>query len=358
MRVSTALIRRYIATVETAKHRPFQFLPVSILPDNMLIAIASDDALSLGVLSSQVHMRWALATGGRLGIGNDPRYNKSRRFEPFPFPADDTGLTPALADRIRSVAEQLDAHRKNRQAAHPEPTLTGMYNVLDKLRSGAPLTPKDKAIHEQGLIGVLRMLHDELDAAVLQSYGWADLHLPADTDELLLRLVALNAKRAAEEAAGTVRWLRPEFQLRGQPGEQTEIETAPDAPALPVPAAALVKRPWPAGLPEQIKAVAETLAAGAAPLTLAELESRFAARGRSRDRLPVILDTLEALARARRSGAGLAGGIDPCNAMLVGPKATRPSLAVPPPLSAMAEGCRPPSIDATPAALAGPRRVV
>jgi len=249
-----------------------------------------------------VHVTWAIVTGGRLGVGNDPVYSKSTCFDPFPFP-DDTGLTPALAERIRNLAEQLDAHRKRQQSAHPELTLTGMYNVLDKLRSGAPLTPKDKAIHEQGLVGVLRTLHDELDAAVLQAYGWADLHLPADTDQLLLRLVALNAKRAAEEAAGTVRWLRPEFQLRGQPGEQAEIETAADTPALPAPAAGVVKRPWPAGLPEQIKAVAETLAAGGPPLTLAELEARFAARGRWRDRLPVILDTLEALGRARRTGA-------------------------------------------------------
>jgi hypothetical protein len=32
------------------------------------------------------------------------------------------------------------------------------------------------------------------------------------TDALLDRLVALNAERAAEEAAGRIRWLRPDFQ--------------------------------------------------------------------------------------------------------------------------------------------------
>ncbi len=65
-----------------------------------------------------------------------PVYNNTRCFEPFPFPSDDTGLTPALADRIRTLAEQLDAHRKARQAAHESVTLTGLYNVLDKLRRG------------------------------------------------------------------------------------------------------------------------------------------------------------------------------------------------------------------------------
>jgi len=112
------------------------------------------------------------------------------------------------------------------KAAHPDATLTAVYNVLEKLRSGGPLTAKEKVIHEHGLVGVLKSLHDELDAAVLQAYGWADLSLPTDTDTLLVRLVELNARRAAEEAAGTVRWLRPEFQQRAQ-GEQAPTAACP-----------------------------------------------------------------------------------------------------------------------------------
>jgi hypothetical protein len=48
LRPALAGLPRYIATVETAKHRLFQFLDASILPDNMLIAIASNDAFHLG----------------------------------------------------------------------------------------------------------------------------------------------------------------------------------------------------------------------------------------------------------------------------------------------------------------------
>ena len=288
----------------------------------------------MGVLSSELHVRWALATGGRLGVGNDPVYNTTRCFEPFPFPSEDTGLTPELTTRIRALAEQLDAHRKTQQAAHAELTLTGMYNVLEKLRRSEPLTAKEKIAHEHGLVSVLKCLHDELDAAVLQAYGWGDLtmrladHGHADVraaavDTLLERLVALNARRAAEEAAGTVRWLRPEFQLRGA-AVQVELDVSPEtdtdtdtdsaddiraaatstavsmAPAVPV-----TRQPWPAGLHEQIKAVAELLSASPVPLALADIEARFSARGRWRDRLPTILDTLEALGRARRLQAGV-----------------------------------------------------
>ena len=57
-------------------------------------------------------MPWALATGGTLGVSNDPRYNKSRCFETFPLPDQDTGLTPALRQHIATLAGQIDTHRK------------------------------------------------------------------------------------------------------------------------------------------------------------------------------------------------------------------------------------------------------
>jgi hypothetical protein len=86
LRPALVNLPRYIATVETAKHRVFQFLDASILPDNMLVAIGLSDGFPLGVLSSRFHIIWALRAGGWLGIGNDPRYSKSRCFDPFPFP--------------------------------------------------------------------------------------------------------------------------------------------------------------------------------------------------------------------------------------------------------------------------------
>jgi hypothetical protein len=303
-------LTRYIATVETAKHRAFQFLDINVMPDNKLVAIALSDALNLGVLSSRVHGAWALAAGSWLGVGNDPVYVKSRCFEAFPFPGEDTGLTPQLAERIRSLAEQLDAHRKARQAAHSTVTITGMYNVLEKLRNGEALTAAERTLNDNGLVGVLQSLHDELDAAVLESYGWGDLSLPADSDALLLRLVELNTKRANEEVAGTVRWLRPDIQLIAGQGEQTAIEgdaEVDDGGEESVPAVAkatFASKPWPTGLAEQIKAVADALADAGTSLDLDGLAARFSSRGRWRERLPTILDALVALGRARAQGDG------------------------------------------------------
>jgi hypothetical protein len=291
---------RLIVTAETAKHRVFAFEQLPFCPDHKLYAICSDDALILGVLSSRLHALWALRAGGRLGVGNDPTWTNTTTFLPFPFPSDDTGLTPALVARIRTLAEQIDAHRKSRQAAHSDVTLTGLYNILEKLRTGDPLTVKERQMHDHGLVAVLKSLHDELDAAVLATYGWSDLNLPADTDSLLERLVELNAKRAQEEAAGRVRWLRPTLQAPAA-GEQAGIELPTDGgTAVPLPTLPTAKRPWPANLPEQIKAIAELLSSQGTPLAVENIALHFSARGRWRERLPTILQTLEALGRARQ----------------------------------------------------------
>ena len=98
-------------------------------------------------------------------MGNDPRYNNSRCFETFPFPDEDTGLTPALRDKIGQLAEQIDAHRKKvlaPESGNTGLTLTGLYNVLAALREGRALSAKEKTIHPPGLVGVLRELKKAL----------------------------------------------------------------------------------------------------------------------------------------------------------------------------------------------------
>ena len=222
-RAAVAGLRRFISTVETAKHRFFVFLDATILPDHKLNVFALDDAFYLGVMSSRIHTTFALAAGSTLE--DRPVYLQSRCFLPFPFPA----CVAAAQERIRQIAEDLDAHRKRVQSQNPGLTLTGMYNVLEKLRASEVLNAKEKQIHDAGLVSVLRQLHDELDAAVFAAYGWS----PTLTDaEILERLVALNADRAKEEASGLVRWLRPDYQSpSGAQPQQTAlaVELEPEA---------------------------------------------------------------------------------------------------------------------------------
>lgn len=291
-------LERYIAVPRTAKWFTFQFISPDTIPDTAVVAFALADHFVLGVLSSRVHSIWATAAGGRLGVGNDPRYQHKQTFNPFPFPAPEE---PEKA-RIRQLAEDLDAHRQARQALHPGLTMTGMYNVLEQLRRGQPLSPKDRQIHEQGLVSVLRQLHDELDAAVLAAYGWDDL-IPAlavhgtasgAEESILLRLVALNAERAAEERRGLVRWLRPDFQSpdgKGQVQAEAEISAATVAASGPKP-------DWPKTLPEQFQALRAALAASPHPQRAEDLAQGFARAPRAR--VAELLDTLATLGHARR----------------------------------------------------------
>jgi hypothetical protein len=174
-----------------------------------------------------------------------------------------------------------------------------------------------KVIHEQGLVSVLKKLHDDLDAAVFDAYGWP--HDLSD-EQILERLVALNAERAAEERRGLIRWLRPEFQnpqgtdaakpagksaahavlpgtgkpsKTGKPAKTSEPEpdesddTADAAPAGK-PAAA-----WPKKLPEQIAAVRDLLTKSSAEWSLAEVAAAF--KGAKRAEVEDVLDSLAAL---------------------------------------------------------------
>lgn len=319
LRASLADLPRYIATVETAKHRTFQFLDGDIAPDNKLICIAIADAYPLGVLSSNVHVAWAIAAGGNLGVGNDPVYVKTRCFETFPFP----DAIPDQQAKIRDLAEQLDAHRKRQQAQHATLTLTGMYNVLSKIRSGEALNAKEKTIHEQGLVSVLQTLHDELDEAVLAAYGWSDIQ-PTDSEEILNRLVALNTERCKEEANGQIRWLRPEYQDRDARNQALALSTptadastefgpsdggdvcSPEPQAEGTKSAAAKsksptnKHPWPATLPEQMALLVKLLSDAPAPLTEANIANHITGKGGWKKRLPDLLQTLVALGRARQ----------------------------------------------------------
>jgi hypothetical protein len=280
-------LSRFISTVETSKHRTFVFLPAGTRPDNMLVNFGFEDAFFLGVLSSRAHVWWTLSRGANLE--DRPRYTKSLCFDPFPFP--DCGEHERAA--IAAIAEELDALRKERLRLHPDLTLTALYNVLSKLRSGGNLTEAERGIHDRGLVGVIRRLHDDLDHEVFGAYGW-----PADiTDhDILTRLVALNRQRAEEEWRGEIRWLRPEFQAG--------IAATPLQRELVVAAATQVGRQsWPKELPEQFKAVRAALAAQAVPARPEEVAAQFV-RVR-RDRVAEVLQTLVSLGQARQAGRGL-----------------------------------------------------
>lgn len=287
LRKALAGLSRFIATTETSKHRVFQFLPAEVLPDHMVVVIASDDAFVLGVLSSRVHVAWALAAGGTLE--DRPRYNKRVCFDPFPFP----DASCAARERVAAVAEKLDAHRKQRQAEHPTLTMTAIYNVMAKLKTGTPLNGSEKVTHEQGLVSALRLLHDELDAAVLDTYGW-----PCDlSDEKIVdSLVALNVERVAEERRGLIRWVRPLYQNPEGTRRAAQVALLGGETPVEVAGSSGLGMPWPKKVLERIAVVRAVLDEADVSFTVVEVAKAF--KGAKRAEVEEVLQGLAALGLA------------------------------------------------------------
>jgi hypothetical protein len=153
-------------------------------------------------------------------------------------------------------------------------------------------------------------LHGDLDAAVFAAYGWPGTLSDA---EILERVVVLNAERAREEAAGHIRWLRPECQLRGEKGEgrgesgegkgqKAEGRSGKQA-ALDLPErktkAKKTKHVWPKTLAERVKAVSDFLRTAEEPLTPEEITKHFS-RAKPED-VSAILETLVVMGQARKA---------------------------------------------------------
>jgi hypothetical protein len=286
-------LRRYVATVDTAKYRFFTFVDSGTVSDDKLVCIASDDAFHLGVLSSMIHVMWALAAGGKLGVGNDPVYVKTSCFDPFPFPD-----PPAeLRARIAELAERLDQHRKDAIARDESVTMTGIYNVVTKLRSMDVFTPAERIVHQAAAGRVLREMHQELDRLVAHAYNW---RWPMNKQEILERLVELHDVRVEEERAGNVRWLRPDYQIPRLGGAVGATGTELDLGDVEVGEDEAQTTPCPSTVLQQIGALQRLVANS--PVTVEQAAGSFS--GAKREMVARHLETLALMGELRVSPEG------------------------------------------------------
>lgn len=250
MRSALAPLKRYIATPRVAKHRMFVWLDVSVLPDSRLYAIAKNDDLTFGILSSRIHEVWSLANASMHGVGNDPTYNAKSCFETFPFPEGcaPSDTRPASPEeefvsipfaQFNPVSGQLE----NTPAPYQLPPLRDpdapcVQHWFAIARASAELstlrdnwlnppewvewqrTPEEekagfpaRAVAKPGYEAELKKrtltnlynlrptwldnAHKTLDAAVAKAYGWSDYTPDMPDEEILRRLLALNQQRSA-----------------------------------------------------------------------------------------------------------------------------------------------------------------
>ena len=196
-----------MAISRVGQHGAFAFLPGDMVYSDSLIVFPLDSHAAFCALQSRPHEIWARFFGS--SMKDDLRYTPSDVFETFPFPRNWT-TDPALED-----AGQAYYNFRAEVMVRNDEGLTKTYNRFHDPDERDPD------------IARLRELHTEMDRAVLAAYGWGDLSATGeflldhevDTEasssrrrqayryrwpdrvrnEVLARLVELNAKQAVEE---------------------------------------------------------------------------------------------------------------------------------------------------------------
>jgi hypothetical protein len=196
---------------------------------NTLDVIAFSNIAPFATLQSRPHEIWARFFAS--SMKDDLRYTPSDCFETFPFP-EGFEISPTL----EAAGQAYHDHRAALMVARNE----GMTKTYNRFHD-----PDERSED----IVRLRELHAEMDRAVLRAYGWDDLADRAEPvfldetneddhtyqgrlfwpsafrDEVLARLLALNAERHAEEVRlGTA----PGMSGKAEDGDDDEQEENED----------------------------------------------------------------------------------------------------------------------------------
>ena len=127
---------------ERRRYIPMEYLNKEVIPGDKLFMIEDSSLISLGVLTSNVHMSWTRAVCGRLK--SDYSYSNTIVYNNFPWPSP----TDAQRAKIEQTAQAiLDA-----RALYPDASLADLYD-------------------ERTMPPELRKAHQENDKAVMAAYG-------------------------------------------------------------------------------------------------------------------------------------------------------------------------------------------
>ena len=205
-REASLALKRVIGISEVTSHVAFAFVPTDCIPGHTIKLFEFDSNAAFCVLQARPHELWARFFGS--SMKDDLRYTPSDCFETFPFP---TGWRGNV--QLEAAGKDYYEYRAGLMISNDE-GLTKTYNRFHNPEERAP------EIHK------LRSLHAAMDQAVLDAYGWSESrtdceflldHEPDDEepgrrrrpwryrwsddvrDEVLARLLALNAERAELE---------------------------------------------------------------------------------------------------------------------------------------------------------------
>jgi hypothetical protein len=219
---AVAGLERVLTITQTSRTVAFTFLPIGMVYSHKLVVFPFDKCAALCALQARPHELWARFFGSTMK--DDAVYTPSDCFETFPFPQD-WEKHPALEAAGKAYFE----FRAGLMVRNSE-GLTKTYNRFHD--------PDER--HADIL--KLRELHSDMDRAVLEAYGWGDISTECEflldyqvdegewgdkkkpwryrwpneiRDEVLARLLELNAERAAAEVRSGAMTVKKRSRKRG-----------------------------------------------------------------------------------------------------------------------------------------------
>ncbi len=200
-------MKRVLINSQVSKHIQFAFVPATMVYAHTANVFPLDTDAAFCVLQARPHEVWARFFGSSLE--DRLRYTASDCLETYPFPAQ------WKANAALDVAGTAYYAFRASLMVRTQMGFTGIYNRFH-----------DPDERDPGILK-LRELHAAMDRAVLDAYGWIDIKTDCEflldyeideqewgdkkkpwryrwsddvREEVLARLLELNAQRAAEEA--------------------------------------------------------------------------------------------------------------------------------------------------------------
>jgi hypothetical protein len=159
-------LREVIVLTQTSKHKGFARVSRGQVFDWKLVIFSSGRASLFCLLQSRPHLGWSEFLGSSLE--DRPVYAPSDCFETFPFPTpllegtDGDSAYQCFVQSLEAIGERYHQFRAELMVANNE-GLTRTYNRFhDPAETDAQ-------------IAELRQLHSEMDLAVLNAYGWGEV---------------------------------------------------------------------------------------------------------------------------------------------------------------------------------------
>jgi hypothetical protein len=206
--VASQSLRRSIVRSRIGNAFAFTFLPSGLVMNEKTVVFPFESYPPFAVLQSRVHEIWAVFLSSTLK--DDLQYTPTQCFGTFPFPRD---------FETNAALEQAGREYYDLRAALMVKNNEGLTKTYNRFNNPDETSPD---------ILRLRELHAAMDRVVLDAYGWTDIQptceflldyeededeegtsrrrkpwryrWPDDIrDEVLARLLALNAQRAEEE---------------------------------------------------------------------------------------------------------------------------------------------------------------